>query len=47
MKRDVDFMTFQCTVPYNTVQAVVQHGEHAKVAESIFAINRWNLNINL
>jgi len=41
MKRDVDFMTFQCTVPYNAVQAVIQHGDRAKLAETIFAIIRW------
>jgi hypothetical protein len=42
MKRDVDFMTFQFTVPYVTVQAVIENGNRAKVTKTIFAIIRWN-----
>jgi len=31
-------MTFQCTVPNNAVQALMQHGDRADVAKTIFAI---------
>jgi hypothetical protein len=35
----MDTMPLQRTVCYNTVQAVIQHGERAKVATKIFAIS--------